>query len=84
MNGVGHKRVYLDIQSRAPSVAYPPRPQLGSVADLDILMEHCDFNTKKVMSLSFIVFVTQNDRFSTFAIVWRHVFLGLDSSNVLY
>ncbi|KAJ7729529.1 hypothetical protein DFH07DRAFT_756761 [Mycena maculata] len=42
-NGVGPKRVYLDIQSLPPRVAYPPRPVAGSVADLDIIISHCDF-----------------------------------------
>ncbi|KAJ7783673.1 glycosyltransferase family 32 protein [Mycena maculata] len=45
--GNGPKRVYLDLQSQAPNVAYPPRPVPGSVADLDIVMEHCDFSEKK-------------------------------------
>ncbi|KZT30613.1 glycosyltransferase family 32 protein [Neolentinus lepideus HHB14362 ss-1] len=45
--GIGPKRVYLDIQSRPPNVAYPPRPVPGSVADLDVLMEYCDFSKKK-------------------------------------
>jgi DDB1- and CUL4-associated factor 13 len=46
----GPKRVYLDIQSRPPNVAYPPRPVPGSVADLDVIMEHCDFSQRKVFS----------------------------------
>ncbi|TFK41273.1 hypothetical protein BDQ12DRAFT_626622 [Crucibulum laeve] len=45
--GVGPKRVYLDIQSHPPNVAYPPRPVPGSIADLDVVMEHCDFSEKK-------------------------------------
>ncbi|KAF8640962.1 hypothetical protein AX17_000608 [Amanita inopinata Kibby_2008] len=45
--GVGAKRVYLDLQSQHPNVAYPPRPFPGSVADFDIVMEHCDFSQKK-------------------------------------
>ncbi|KAF9452591.1 glycosyltransferase family 32 protein [Macrolepiota fuliginosa MF-IS2] len=45
--GRGPERIYLDIQSRPPNVAYPPRPVPGSVADLDIVMEHCDFSRKK-------------------------------------
>ncbi|KAJ7103636.1 glycosyltransferase family 32 protein [Mycena belliarum] len=45
--GVGPKRAYLDIQSQPPHVAYPPRPVPGSIADLDIVMEHCDFSEKK-------------------------------------
>ncbi|KZS96140.1 hypothetical protein SISNIDRAFT_473521 [Sistotremastrum niveocremeum HHB9708] len=45
--GIGPKRVYLDIQSQPPHVAYPPRPIPGSVADLDVVMDHCDFSTGK-------------------------------------
>ncbi|PPQ65136.1 hypothetical protein CVT24_003226 [Panaeolus cyanescens] len=41
--GVGAPRVYLDIQSHPPNVAYPPRPVPGSVADMDHIMKHCDF-----------------------------------------
>ncbi|KAJ7782792.1 hypothetical protein B0H16DRAFT_1658284 [Mycena metata] len=41
-NGTGPKRVYLDIQSQPPSVAYPPRPVPGSVADLDIIIKPLD------------------------------------------
>lgn len=46
--GIGAKRVYLDIQSKPPNVAYPPRPLPGSVADMDVVMEHCDFSQNKV------------------------------------
>ncbi|KAJ7094023.1 glycosyltransferase family 32 protein [Mycena belliarum] len=45
--GVGSKRTYLDIQSKPPHVSYPPRPVPGSVADLDLVMKHCDFSTGK-------------------------------------
>ncbi|KAH9474820.1 hypothetical protein JR316_0013286 [Psilocybe cubensis] len=45
--GTGAKRVYLDIQSQPPNVAYPPRPVPGSVADMDIIMKHCDFSKGK-------------------------------------
>jgi len=44
--GHGPKRVYLDIQARTPDVAYPPRPVPGSVADLDIIMDLCEFPSK--------------------------------------
>ena len=50
--GAGPKRVYLDIQSLSPDVAYPPRPVPGSVADMDQVMRHCDFAQNKVL-LSF-------------------------------
>ena len=46
--GTGAKRIYLDIQSSPENSAYPPRPVPGSVADLDIVMDHCDFSKKKV------------------------------------
>ncbi|GJE91425.1 hypothetical protein PsYK624_075750 [Phanerochaete sordida] len=45
--GLGPKRVYPDIRRQPPSVAYPPRPIPGSVADLDVIMDHCDFSTGK-------------------------------------
>ncbi|KAJ7757010.1 glycosyltransferase family 32 protein [Mycena metata] len=45
--GVGPKRTYLDIQSPPPNVSYPPRPVPGSVADLDVVMKHCDFSQGK-------------------------------------
>ncbi|TDL28714.1 hypothetical protein BD410DRAFT_781248 [Rickenella mellea] len=45
--GAGAKRVYLDIQSSPPNVAYPPRPIPGSIADLDVVMDHCDFSKNK-------------------------------------
>jgi DDB1- and CUL4-associated factor 13 len=48
ITGSGPKRVYLDIQSHPPNVAYPPRPVPGSVADLDHVMSHCDFGQGKV------------------------------------
>ena len=50
--GNGPKRVYLDIQSHPPNVAYPPRPVPGSVADLDHIMSHCDFGQGKVSFFS--------------------------------
>jgi WD repeat and SOF domain-containing protein 1 len=50
--GHGPKRVYLDIQARPPNVAYPPRPVPGSVADLDIVMNFCDYSTAKVVPTS--------------------------------
>ncbi|KAJ3827460.1 hypothetical protein EV361DRAFT_914666 [Lentinula raphanica] len=41
----GSARAYLDGRAPGSNVAYPPRPKAGSVADLDVLMRHCDFNT---------------------------------------
>ncbi|KAF8918145.1 hypothetical protein CPB85DRAFT_1373893 [Mucidula mucida] len=39
---VGPKRIYLNVESSPPQVAYPPRPLPGSIADLDVLMNYCD------------------------------------------
>ncbi|KAI9512833.1 glycosyltransferase family 32 protein [Russula earlei] len=46
--GHGPKRIYLDLQARPPNVAYPPRPVPGSVADLDIIMDLCEFPSNYV------------------------------------
>ncbi|KAF8078730.1 glycosyltransferase family 32 protein [Lyophyllum atratum] len=45
--GIGPKRTYLDIKPKSRDTAYPPRPVPGSVADLDVIMDHCDFSEKK-------------------------------------
>nr|GAT57795.1 predicted protein [Mycena chlorophos] len=45
--GVGPKRTYIQVQARPPHVAYPPRPIPGSIADLDIIIERCDFGEGK-------------------------------------
>nr|GAT45971.1 predicted protein [Mycena chlorophos] len=45
--GVGPKRKYPSIEKTAPNVSFPPRPPPGSVADLDVIMNHCDFSTGK-------------------------------------
>jgi len=46
--GTGHKRIYLDVGGTPEHAAYPPRPVPGGIADLDVIMEHCDFSEKKV------------------------------------
>lgn len=48
--GTGAKRTYLNITTQSRNVAYPPRPVPGSVADLDVIMDHCDFSNKKVLT----------------------------------
>lgn len=53
--GSGLNRTYLDIQSAAPAVGYPLRPTPGSIADLDIIMGHCDFDKRKVCGFSWFV-----------------------------
>jgi len=45
--GTGPARSYLDLEAQPPHVAYPPRPVAGSIADLDIVMDHCDFGRSK-------------------------------------
>jgi hypothetical protein len=44
--GHGPKHVYLDVQACPPDVAYPPRPVSGSIADLDLIMDLCNFPSK--------------------------------------
>lgn len=46
--GVGSRRAYIDIQAEPPNTAYPPRPPPGTVADLDVIMDNCDFDDHKV------------------------------------
>ncbi|GJE85728.1 hypothetical protein PsYK624_018070 [Phanerochaete sordida] len=43
----GQARVYVTPEAPRASVAYPPRPIPGSAADLDIIMQHCDFSGGK-------------------------------------
>ncbi|KAF8898851.1 glycosyltransferase family 32 protein [Infundibulicybe gibba] len=45
--GTGRRRIYPDIGNATTEMAYPPRPAPGSIADLDVVMEHCDFSEKK-------------------------------------
>ncbi|KAG8896346.1 hypothetical protein FRB99_008932 [Tulasnella sp. 403] len=45
--GVGSKREYINIQTEQPNTAYPPRVPPGSVADLDVIMDNCDFSQQK-------------------------------------
>ncbi|KAH7928523.1 hypothetical protein BV22DRAFT_1126499 [Leucogyrophana mollusca] len=45
--GNGPHRRYLDIENQTAGLAYPPRPISGSVADLDIILEQCNFSQNK-------------------------------------
>lgn len=57
-NGIGPERLYQDIQCTPPHVAYPPRPIPGSAADLDLIMEHCDFEDGKVsLDITAVTFI---------------------------
>jgi hypothetical protein len=46
--GVGPERIYQVLRANLPNTAYPPRPIPGSIADLDKIMQYCDFNTGRV------------------------------------
>lgn len=46
--GMGSRRTYPDIQSKPPNTAYPPRVPPGTVADLDVIMDNCDYSENKV------------------------------------
>ncbi|KAG8896661.1 hypothetical protein FRC01_011684, partial [Tulasnella sp. 417] len=45
--GIGSRREYINITAQPPNIAYPPRVPTGSVADLDVIMENCDFSQQK-------------------------------------
>lgn len=45
--GTGARRVYVTPKVPLDNLAYPPRPVLGSAADLDIVMQHCDHSLGK-------------------------------------
>ncbi|KAK0226333.1 snoRNA binding protein [Armillaria fumosa] len=46
-HGTYPKRFYLNVEAKPPDVAYAPRPIPGSVADLDVLMQHCDVSDNR-------------------------------------
>lgn len=45
--GTGPTRVYFAPQAPPRNLAYPPRPEPGSMADLDKITQYCDFDTKQ-------------------------------------
>ncbi|KAI0639697.1 hypothetical protein C8Q77DRAFT_1069629 [Trametes polyzona] len=45
--GMGAERIYPEVKNRPPEFGHPPRPIPGSIADLDIILENCDFDTGK-------------------------------------
>ncbi|KAJ3987696.1 glycosyltransferase family 32 protein [Lentinula detonsa] len=47
--GTGFMRVYPEIQHNNLSIAFPPRPAPGSIADLDVVKQHCDFSSHKLV-----------------------------------
>lgn len=49
--GVGPRRVYLENTNHSIDIAYPPRPIPGSIVDLDIILEQCNFSEGKVCLL---------------------------------
>ena len=46
--GVGPRRVYLENTKQSVDIAYPPRPIPGSIVDLDVILEQCNFSEGKV------------------------------------
>ncbi|KAF8560265.1 hypothetical protein OG21DRAFT_46876 [Imleria badia] len=49
--GIGPQRTYHTVQNPSQdhdTVAYPPRPISGSIADFDIILDHCNFVNRKV------------------------------------
>ncbi|EUC65307.1 glycosyltransferase family 32 protein [Rhizoctonia solani AG-3 Rhs1AP] len=45
--GTGPGRRYATIKSQPPNTHIPLRPPPGGMADLDVIMDHCDFATHK-------------------------------------
>ncbi|KAH9898108.1 hypothetical protein C8Q73DRAFT_683677 [Cubamyces lactineus] len=45
--GTGAKRIYPEVKLRQPDFGHPPRPIPGSILDLDIIFENCDFSSGK-------------------------------------
>lgn len=54
-NGHGPDRVYPELRATPPNIAYPPRPATGSIADLDIVMNYCDFSQKQVYHELYVI-----------------------------
>lgn len=46
--GNGPRRVYQDIAISAVALEFPPRPAHGSIADFDVIMNHCDYDKHQV------------------------------------
>ena len=46
--GTGSKRRYIDLQVRHPNSTFPQRVPQGASADLDMIMDNCDFSKGKV------------------------------------
>ena len=49
--GTGAERIYPGPRNQASDFGHPPRPIPGSIADLDKILEQCDFGTGKVCAL---------------------------------
>jgi hypothetical protein len=75
--GAGPTRVYLDIQVQPPDVAYPPRPVAGSIADLDIVMDNCDFGRSKVRRFGISDLSALKTYISMYGTVWKCCVLEL-------
>ncbi|KAI9060592.1 hypothetical protein FKP32DRAFT_1595337 [Trametes sanguinea] len=45
--GTGAERIYPEVKNRPPEFGHPPRPIPGSIIDLDIVFENCDFSSGK-------------------------------------
>ncbi|KAI0800975.1 hypothetical protein C8Q74DRAFT_458665 [Fomes fomentarius] len=45
--GTGVQRIYPEVRREPREFGHPPRPILGSIADLDRILEHCDYDTGK-------------------------------------
>jgi DDB1- and CUL4-associated factor 13 len=64
--GVGSSRVYGSPEVDSHFGTYPPRPVPGSAADMDRIMQHCDYSSGKV---SYVLFVPVPKRDLTLSLV---------------
>lgn len=82
--GVGPQRIYHIVQNLSQDLdgaAYPPRPITGSIADFDIILDHCDFVTGKV-SHTLLPFSRSNSKGSQFVrdcLEFLRIGAGLDN-----
>lgn len=77
--GIGPDRVYKN--PTLPNFGHPLRVPPGSVADMDVIMEHCDFSENKVCNLilhPYAETLKLNEYFSMLETAWKSYELELD------
>lgn len=62
--GTGVQRIYPEVRHKPLEFGHPPRPIPGSIADLDRILEHCDYDTGKVIATSIAFFTATHPHFA--------------------